>query len=115
MHIVNDNAVQGCLSENYLSRKIIVRNIRDLWYLVYCIEIHKSHESKICRNIHLFSLTPDPYPQVFNLAENRTYNIEETEAILCHQAALVLRASNKVIHVPPHFLECIIIVLWKLV
>ena len=30
MHIINGNAVQGCLSKNY---KFITRNIHDLWYL----------------------------------------------------------------------------------
>ena len=30
MHNINDNLVQGRLSENYLRRKIIARNICDL-------------------------------------------------------------------------------------
>ena len=30
---IDDNVVQGRLSENYLTRKIIAQNIRDLWYM----------------------------------------------------------------------------------
>ena len=32
MHNINDNAVQGRLSEKYLTRKIIARNILDTKY-----------------------------------------------------------------------------------
>lgn len=32
MRIINGNAVRGRLSENYLTRKFIARNIRDLRY-----------------------------------------------------------------------------------
>ena len=32
-NIINNNAVQGRLSENYLTRKIIAQNIRNLRYM----------------------------------------------------------------------------------
>ena len=40
MRIINDNAVRGRLSENYLTRKFIARNICDAKYsrfTVFCI------------------------------------------------------------------------------
>ena len=34
---INDNAVQGCLSENYLTRKIIAWNILDTKYSQFTV------------------------------------------------------------------------------
>ena len=47
MCIINDelNAVRGSLSENYLTRKFIARNIRDLWYNVFPRLLHVYTES----------------------------------------------------------------------
>ena len=37
MHIINDNAVRGSLSENYLIRKFIARNICDAKYSQFTV------------------------------------------------------------------------------
>ena len=38
MRIINDNAVRGRLSENYLTRKFIARNICDAKYSRFTVE-----------------------------------------------------------------------------
>ena len=43
MHIIESNVVRGRLSENYLTRNFIARNINDFWYsLVVLPEIYDS-------------------------------------------------------------------------
>ena len=42
MQIINDNAVRGRLSENYLTRKFIARNICDAKYLRFTV-FHLQH------------------------------------------------------------------------
>ena len=44
MHIINDNAVWGRLSENYLTRKFIARNICDLQYVVSIMCMYMQEE-----------------------------------------------------------------------
>ena len=52
MHIINDNAVRGRLSENDLTRKFIARNICDVKYSRFTI-LQKRLTLKMCKNSRL--------------------------------------------------------------
>ena len=39
MHNIDDNALHGCLSENYLTRNIIEQNILDTKYLKFMVHV----------------------------------------------------------------------------
>jgi hypothetical protein len=44
VRIINANAVRGCLSENYFTRKFIARNIFDTKYSRFTV-VHKNYDS----------------------------------------------------------------------
>ena len=48
MRIINDNVVQGCLSENYLTRKFITRNICDAKYSRITVV-----QTRVSMNVHV--------------------------------------------------------------
>ena len=66
MRNINNNAVQGCLSENYLTRKIIAWNILDTKYskftVCYCIILNALILSA---DIQFFNNNPLPFSQWF--------------------------------------------------
>ena len=56
VHNINDNEVQSCFSENYLTWKIIARNIFDMKYSWFTVSVFKACKDRYLVELYIVCL-----------------------------------------------------------